>query len=220
MRLAPALALLVELYLRCDDVGAADAAGRQLLGLEDECSNNEIRAMARLASGRIAIYKLEYTSAIEDLETALMLLMHRDRPLLGAHVRLDLGRALAGSGDRAGALVELQAAKAPFERLGVVPDLEACESVTRRLHGDRSEAAESGVRPRLLSGEIEKLTRRESEVARLVAAGLTNRDIAARLVLSVRTVETHVDRIMGKLDFHTRSQLTAWVVQELRAKIT
>ncbi len=220
MRLAPALALLVELYLHCDDVGAASAAGRQLLALEEECSSNEIRAMARLASGRIAIYKLEYTTAIEDLETALMLLMHRDRPLLSAQVRLDLGRALAGSGDRAGALVELQAAQATFERLGIVPDLAACEAVTRRLHGSSSEAAESGGRPRLLSGEFEKLTRRESEVVRLVAKGLTNREIAARLVLSVRTVETHVDRIMGKLDFHTRSQLTAWVVQEPRAKIT
>jgi DNA-binding NarL/FixJ family response regulator len=102
----------------------------------------------------------------------------------------------------------------------VVPDLAACEAVTRRLHGSSSEAAEGGGRPRLLSGEFEKLTRRESEVVRLVAEGLTNREIAARLVLSVRTVETHVDRVMGKLDFHTRSQLTAWVVQEARAKIT
>jgi DNA-binding NarL/FixJ family response regulator len=220
LRLAPALALLVELYLRCDDVGAASAAGRQLLALEEECSSNEIRAMARLASGRIANYKLEYTAAIEDLETALMLLMHRDRPLITAQVRLDLGRALGGSGDRAGALVELQAAKATLERLGIVPDLAACEAVTRRLLDSCSEAAENGERPRLLSGEFEKLTRRESEIVRLVAEGLTNRAIAARLVLSVRTVETHVDRAMGKLDFHTRSQLTAWVVQEPRVRTT
>jgi DNA-binding CsgD family transcriptional regulator len=219
MRLGPALAQLVELYLRCDDVGAASAAGRRLLALEEESNSNEIRAMARLASGRIAIYKLEYTSAIEDLETALMLLLHRDRPLLSAQVRLDLGRALAGSGDQAGAFVELQAAKATFERLGIVPDLGACEAVTRRLDGS-SQAAESGGRPRLLSGEFEKLTRRESEVVRLVAEGLTNREIAARLVLSVRTVETHLDRAMGKLDFHTRTQLAAWVMQEPPAKVT
>jgi DNA-binding CsgD family transcriptional regulator len=220
MRLAPALALLVELSLHGDDVGAASAAGRELLALEEECSSNEIRAMARQASGRIAIYKLEHAIAIEDLETALMLLLHRDRPLLSAQVRLDLGHALAGSGDRAGALVEVQAAKATFERLGIVPDLAACEAVVRRLHATGSEAPESAGRPRLQSGEFEKLTRREFEVARLVADGLTNRQIAARLVLSVRTVETHVDRILGKLDFHTRSQLTAWVVQEPRARIT
>ncbi|MBC9822999.1 LuxR C-terminal-related transcriptional regulator [Terrabacter sp. MAHUQ-38] len=57
------------------------------------------------------------------------------------------------------------------------------------------------------------LSRRESEVAQLVASGLTNRDIAARLVLSVRTVDVHVDRILTKLGFHSRTQLTAWAHQ-------
>jgi len=58
------------------------------------------------------------------------------------------------------------------------------------------------------------LTRREAEVAALVARGLTNRDIAAELVLSVRTVEVHVDRILTKLGFHTRTQLAAWAYEE------
>jgi non-specific serine/threonine protein kinase len=57
------------------------------------------------------------------------------------------------------------------------------------------------------------LSRRESEVAELVASGLTNRDIAARLVVSVRTVDVHVDRILTKLGFHSRTQLTAWAHQ-------
>jgi non-specific serine/threonine protein kinase len=57
------------------------------------------------------------------------------------------------------------------------------------------------------------LTRRETEVAELVARGLTNRDIAARLVLSVRTVDVHVDRILTKLGFHSRTQLAAWANQ-------
>ena len=54
------------------------------------------------------------------------------------------------------------------------------------------------------------LSRRETEVAQLVARGLTNRDIARQLVLSVRTVDVHVDRILTKLGFHSRTQLTAW----------
>ena len=54
------------------------------------------------------------------------------------------------------------------------------------------------------------LTPRETEVARLVAGGLSNRDIAARLFLSVRTVDVHVDRVLTKLGFHSRGQLTAW----------
>jgi non-specific serine/threonine protein kinase len=58
------------------------------------------------------------------------------------------------------------------------------------------------------------LTRRESEVASLVARGLTNRDIADRLYISVRTVEVHVDRILSKLGFPTRTQLAAWAHEE------
>jgi non-specific serine/threonine protein kinase len=58
------------------------------------------------------------------------------------------------------------------------------------------------------------LTRREQEVAALVARGLTNRQIAAQLYLSVRTIEAHVDHILSKLGFRTRTQLAAWAHQE------
>jgi predicted ATPase/DNA-binding CsgD family transcriptional regulator len=57
------------------------------------------------------------------------------------------------------------------------------------------------------------LTRREQEVAALVTQGLTNRDIAGRLCLSVRTVDTHVDHILTKLGFSTRTQLTIWAYE-------
>ena len=54
------------------------------------------------------------------------------------------------------------------------------------------------------------LTRREQEVAALVAQGLSNAQIAAMLVISARTVETHVQHIMDKLGFRTRAQIAAW----------
>lgn len=76
-------------------------------------------------------------------------------------------------------------------------------SVTRRLIAEfagRVKAPEPG--PRLKS-----LTDREREVMELVAAGLTNDEIAARLVLSPATAKTHVSRIMTKLDVRDRSQL-------------
>jgi predicted ATPase/DNA-binding CsgD family transcriptional regulator len=63
-------------------------------------------------------------------------------------------------------------------------------------------------------GPRRTLTRREREVAALAARGLTNRDIAAQLYLSVRTVEVHVDHILTKLGFHTRTQLAAWAYEE------
>lgn len=58
------------------------------------------------------------------------------------------------------------------------------------------------------------LSKRELEVARLVTAGLSNKDIAQRLFLSERTVESHVDHIMGKLKFHSRAQVAAWIAEQ------
>jgi DNA-binding NarL/FixJ family response regulator len=59
-----------------------------------------------------------------------------------------------------------------------------------------------------------RLTRREREVAGLVAEGLANGDIAGKLFISKRTVETHVDNIKQKLCFGTRHQIIAWVLGE------
>ncbi|MCP2315259.1 putative ATPase [Nocardia amikacinitolerans] len=59
------------------------------------------------------------------------------------------------------------------------------------------------------------LTRREKDVAKLVAAGYSNKRIAAELVISVRTAESHVDHIMTKLGFESRTQIAGWVAEHL-----
>ena len=61
------------------------------------------------------------------------------------------------------------------------------------------------------------LTRRESEVAELVAQGLTNRELAEHLVLSERTVQGHVENILRKLGFTSRTQIAAWSAGNRRA---
>ena len=61
-----------------------------------------------------------------------------------------------------------------------------------------------------------RLTRRENEIAGLVAEGLTNREIAERLFMSQRTAEGHVARILRKLGFTARDQITAWVAEHQR----
>lgn len=60
---------------------------------------------------------------------------------------------------------------------------------------------------------LPELTIREREIAALVAEGLTNKEIASRLVVSRRTVDGHVEHILSKLDFTSRTQIAAWVVQ-------
>ena len=64
------------------------------------------------------------------------------------------------------------------------------------------------------STRLAVLTRRETEVAVLVAQGLTNRGIAARLMISEQTAATHVKRILRKLRLNTRSQLAVWVTEQ------
>ncbi|QFY09716.1 LuxR family transcriptional regulator [Nonomuraea phyllanthi] len=61
------------------------------------------------------------------------------------------------------------------------------------------------------------LTRREKEIAELVAQGLTNKEIAASLVIAQRTAEGHVEHIMTKLGFTSRAQIAVWVGEQARA---
>ncbi|MPY85168.1 MAG: LuxR family transcriptional regulator [Actinophytocola sp.] len=60
----------------------------------------------------------------------------------------------------------------------------------------------------------ESLTRREREVATLIADGLSNKEIATKLVIARRTAEAHVEHILGKLGFSSRSQVAAWVAEQ------
>ena len=63
-------------------------------------------------------------------------------------------------------------------------------------------------------GSVPGLTRREREVAALIAEGMSNKEIAARLVTSRRTAESHVENILRKLGFTSRTQVAAWVAQQ------
>lgn len=101
-------------------------------------------------------------------------------------------RDRAGDVDEAAAL--LAEAGATAERLGM-PPLQA------QIAQERAEPPDGA------------LTRRENEIAELVAAGLTNKQIAARAHISERTVETHVQHVLAKLGFTGRSQIAAWVTR-------
>jgi DNA-binding NarL/FixJ family response regulator len=93
-------------------------------------------------------------------------------------------------------MLELQAARAAFERLGARAD--ARRAATLIATGSDRPAG---------------LTAREAEVLRLIAAGRSNRDIATRLVISEHTVARHVQNIFTKLEVSSRAAATAFAIK-------
>lgn len=75
--------------------------------------------------------------------------------------------------------------------------------------GDDADSSSEGEPPGLSA-----LTKREREVAQLVAQGLSNKEIAARLVISLRTAEGHVEKILTKQGFSSRAQVAAWLNEQ------
>ena len=123
--------------------------------------------------------------------------------------RVLAGRALAASGDRGGAIAQLERAAEIFERCGAPRRRDEAEHELRRL--GRTIYRRSGA-----SG-LETLTARELEIARLVVDRQTNTQIAAALFLSKKTVETHLRNIFGKVGVSSRVELARAVERSDRA---
>jgi len=88
-------------------------------------------------------------------------------------------------------------------------ELSRAEAISWALGEDP--AASRAARP--ATGIRSILTRREEQIARLISEGKSNREIAESLVISIRTVDSHVDNILRKLGVHSRSQVAAWVAR-------
>jgi DNA-binding NarL/FixJ family response regulator len=124
-------------------------------------------------------------------------------PLLAGRARLAEGRALAAAGRRRDAVEALRAAEAAFDAFGALRRRDEAVRELRRLgHRVVRQAREP------TTGPLGSLSAREREIAELVSAGRTNREIAGQLVLSTRTIEAHLRNIYGKLGVRSRVELT------------
>jgi DNA-binding NarL/FixJ family response regulator len=120
-------------------------------------------------------------------------------PYTAALLDLAYGAHLRRNGQRRAAAARLKTALATFTTLGAQPSIERAES----------ELDACGLSPRRRQPTSPVLTPREQSVARLVAEGMTNPEIAARLFLSVKTVEYHLGNTYAKLGVRNRTQLAA-----------
>jgi DNA-binding CsgD family transcriptional regulator len=197
---------LVEAYVR---LGRLDEAEPVVAALERHAKKTQIPwtlAAARRCRGLIVADEAAATAAFED---ALEL---DDGASVFERARTELcfGEQLRRRGLRRDARIHLGIALETFESGGAIPWAERA----------RSELRASGLTLRRREPAApEQLTPQELQIARLVAEGRTNRDVAATLFLSPKTVEFHLTRIYRKLEIHSRSELVRRMATEEAAAL-
>jgi DNA-binding CsgD family transcriptional regulator len=162
-----------------------------------------LRGRALAASGRSdgAVLQLRETEAAARLQSRLSLTWRLDADLADVFLRSGDREAARAAAGRCTDVIDLLASRildAALSSAFLARAMEHLPAVLRRRSGRE---------------RVDLLTEREAGIAVLVARGLTNREIADELVLSTRTVESHVANAMAKLGFTSRSQLAAWAVE-------
>jgi DNA-binding CsgD family transcriptional regulator len=177
------LAPFVEIMLASDDVPAARAAADELSEIADDFDAPLLQAMSAHAIGAVLLAEVRHAwTAWQVIEAAYE----------AARVRVLIGLACRALEDEDTAEMELDATRWVFRQLGAATDLARVEALSRKP----------------VAKAAGGLTAREVEVLRLVATGKTNREIAAALFLSEKTVARHVSNILTKLDLSSRATAT------------
>ena len=191
-RLLPARA---QIAIAARDLRGAQAALDELDAIATEFSSPALAAATLTTRGRIQL-AADDRAACATLRHAADAWQELDVPHEVATARMLQGAACRKAGDLDGAAASFAAAHTLFERLGAALDLRSLRDFT-------------GETPALPGGSAA----REAEVLRLVAAGMTNKQIAEELHLSVKTVSRHLSNIFTKIDVASRAAATAFAFE-------
>jgi DNA-binding CsgD family transcriptional regulator len=184
----------VEVMLAVDALEEARGACRELEDIARSVPTGVLDAMAAHARGAVQLAEGDAAAALGPLRSAALAWQQLEAPHMAARARVLIGLACRALEDGDQGELELAAARAQFARLGAAPDVARIDS----LLGARAPHRSHGLTPR------------ELQVLRLVAAGKTNKAIAAELSLSEKTVDRHVSNIFTKLDVPSRAAATAY----------
>lgn len=195
----PILELLVRARVARGDLDGAAAALDALRAIEVQVATEPLRATTDVVEGIVAAARRDTERAKELFEDAVDRFQRIGAPYEAARARVELALCLAALGRTEAAEREGVAAVDRLLELGA--DGEAAR--VRRLLG-----SDAGSRP-----AIPGVTPRESEVLELVAEGLTNRQIAERLVVSEHTIHRHVTNILRKLELPSRAAAAVYAVR-------
>lgn len=191
---AAMLPILIHVAVAADELDTARDAVVELEGIAASFDTALLHATAQSARGRVALAEHDSTSACMALRDALDRWQALGIPYEIATTRVLLGQALRETGDETAAVESFAAAATMFDEIGARLD-------AQELAGDH--------RPALPGG----LTEREAEVLRLIAAGMTNNEIAGSLYLSAKTVSRHVSNIFTKIGVTSRAAATAFAFE-------
>ena len=194
---ASVLDAFVEIVIAAGDVPAARAAAHELSEIALQFDAPLLHAMSVRAHGAVLLAEQNARGALTALRQSWTMWCELEAPYETARVGVLIGLACRELGDDDAAMLELNSAREAFEGLGAAADsarvgelLQKKGSATTRL-----------------------LTDRELQVLRLVATGKTNRVIASKLGISVKTVARHLSNIFNKLDLSSRAAATAYAYQ-------
>lgn len=187
----------VEIMLAAGDVASARLAADELGEVAKSFGAPFLRALAAHVQGMVLLAEADPRSALVSLRRAWTGWRELEAAYEAAQVRVLIARACQALGDEDGAKLELSAARAVFVSLEAQPDVAALD----RLSRPATTAAPGG------------LTTREVEILVLLATGRTNRAIATELVISEKTVASHVNHIFTKLGLSSRAAATAYAYQ-------
>jgi DNA-binding CsgD family transcriptional regulator len=188
----------VEMLLARDDLAGARLAASELAAQAAVLNAPMLLAAAERAIGWVLVAEGSPRESLGPLRRAWMAWQQLEAPFEAARERVQIGLALRALGDLSSAEMEFDAARWVFHELGAVPALAALDALSPPV------SRESSTR---------QLTVREEQVLRLIAAGYTNRRIASELVISEHTVARHVQNMLNKLGFSSRSRLAAFAVE-------
>lgn len=187
----------VEVMLAAGEVEEARIASGELHTVSDAFVADALRAGAAQAAGAIELAEGRAAAALGPLRRAFELWTQLDAPYDAARARVLIALACRALADEETAILEFSAARTTFLRLHARADLGRVNTLESRQAAD----------------EDARLSPREHQVLRLIAAGSTNKVIAAELRVSERTVDRHVSNILTKLAVSSRAAATAYAYE-------
>jgi ATP/maltotriose-dependent transcriptional regulator MalT len=188
------LVAFAQIAIAAGDTAAASTAVDEMEAIAADYDSPVLLASVATSRGRVQVAERDPT-ACTTLRLALKRWQELDVPHEVATARMLLGLACRDADDNDAAAASFAAAESGFAQLGATLDVRVVRDLTSR---------------RQLPGG---LTEREAEVLRLVAAGRTNREIAAELFLSEKTVSRHLSNIFAKVGVSSRSAATAFAFE-------